>query len=480
MTEAMPDLSLDAIYGDSLRLDTFAQIEKAVREALPNAPRLLQILIAGSVFMSVEDDHIYLDQAYLICEQEIAKRYRGNDKTEDHVELTDEAEFLCSLHWYILFLYEHQPAFIKNDIFGSKMLDELDETELAEFIAGEPIAEPMRADDAHPKRPYSSSDIIGTNRKGIESHDEFWQTAQIEGFEQFLPQIQALIASNDFTIITGPRGSGKTYSLIPQLAEQNRPSITFGKTGLSLADITGLIEKRGKTHLTIILDEPKPFIGHELGALSVLKTEGYNFKIVIIMGGQATANSRIETANSAYSESLQLSGFSTAAAEVDFETHINKDYALGWLKSKGADQNLCDFLSDNPYLLSPRVFSTVFFGTLNLPIDYEDDTGVDTISHPLVREYMLGYSVDLKTENKPPRISFPPMTKAELVSILSSSCLTGIADRRHTQPRVIEYVAISTGQFTSGKYDEYKQLCESVGIAPFSENDLIHFNEIYT
>jgi|GEM_PF-5384021 len=471
------------IYGDRGNFETFPDIEAAVREALPSAPRLLQIIIAGSalvngdpagdkkeIFWEVEGGSDGVQKA----EDLIAARYNA-PKAVPCKFLFSEAELAGSnpnTHFwrivrpYVLALMNHQPAFIIEDIIG-------DEEMAARHITAPPLAEPSRVSGVHPKPQYRQEELYTMAEASLNARDIFWQTAEVSVWDNKAKGLDARMQQGVINLLSGPRGIGKSRQLLPMLAsmaeQRGRVPIRLTKGPVELME--QVMAHKGEP-ITLLMDEPDNTLFSGTAAiLKDLQQRPYDIETTIVFGAIDERERRVNAVQEAYISQFTKVGLAHHYEELSGDLPLITEISIDrWAMQIGADRGLQQFIKTQPYLRIPRVFDALLLGWYLYPQRNSD--GSEPRPTPTIGVKLIySYNQYLQEWRSPELPVYPARALTDLVRTLRAPTYRRV-NTQDVKTNFLNWAAIETGANSDESYIYYQQLCEAVGIEPLSEDDL--------
>jgi len=486
--ETMQETSPPPFPTEGWRADgeDFVEIEAAVREALPSAPRMLQVLLAGAAFTNIEGRDSGTDSYYehnmrakgieaedaINAERLIFERFSG-DKPKPFLELTDlykaddskkpqtnqrlaAKAFYKAVEPYVDYLIRWQPLFIAEDILSG-----YDELDAKSILNTDPLAEPVRNPDLLPQRPYTDHELYEFGQNLIKQWQEFdLSSGEIEGWADIAEEVQQKLDKGKVVVLTAPQGSGKSNYLVPILAETaeqtGRAVIYNNQRRGNLAEM--IAEQPKDKPVLIIQDEIKHNAEAVADTISVFSLSR-DVQAVILAGGSSHKDIALSKARSIASTLDSKPNIKTETVSAfDRELLVSDKTVDDWGVELGLDEELREFIKQNKFLKIPRVFTSLFLrATLDPTNDkYRDKSSDDAISDIIDSDVRFYGSGVLKSRRHPSR---------PVANIRSLDELKAVLD--HGEDKSIFEVAWSQLGLTQEDYfDMYVETYFALGIQP--------------
>jgi hypothetical protein len=477
------------VIGDRGGFEAYSEIEASVREALPLAPRLLQILIAGSALATNENDrkvHKFNTQlmaetddgdTMVVAEDLILRRFGGkklepyktisNDYgfqgcTDVPVKMSDRAHYWSIVGSYVNILLANQPKFITEDVLTGV------DTKQPDWVMQPTLAEPIRDVNAHPKPLYSAVEKDTLWMRSVSEHEEFWKYAEVSQWDDTVKALKNKEREGVVQVISGPRGIGKSNQLLPRLAReaQKEGRIPLIMTQFDINAIIGSAAKYPDAPISIFLDEP---LASSFDGIAVLLKSLKNAQTTLIVGGNdfESEDARKQLAEQSVLGSLKKMKVRYNYDDLSEVPLLTEDTVTRWGQQLKVDADLIDLIKSQPYLRIPRVFDILFHGTLLIP-DYRpeiDGTNYQSTLLNINHEIAPTYRHYLKNTYSAKRYSPLPRTIAEFeVTVRAETHDLNEYQLRYMQNNWLNAVAGLSGAHKDQSYDYYKKLCEALGL----------------
>lgn len=495
----VPAFPTEGWRGDA---QTFVEIEEAVRDALPSAPRGLQILLAGAAFATTPReahqvstgrtfrklrnwagyesiaDPEELEEHFNFTEQRIAERWgelvsKAANELADFEDLDDQAaedEFNFLLAPYLTYLLASQPKYLIEEVFGDYNPDKP-----LDLILQQPPREPIRVEGIHAEPSYTMEEYAEIT----DTAHRLWQAvdfigAEVEMWSDSVDEIEEALKNHVAVAVAAPMGSGKSTVMVPEmikrtLAEGRVPvhrgiSNAEGVYGFAEEIITEINNLPAELKVTLILDES--ISQSKLKEIITEVKPTHDLRVLAIYGGASEVG---DIQSNLLSFKRQFSAGESVRV-FDYSDHdflISVDSAVAIAKQAGVTEELSQLISDSDFLRIPRVFETLVLGHFRLP----DASVVGERGNPSVFLGLAKYYQYILRHSKSRAIR-PTASNIHTLEELRLGLTEPIRTSGGLNINAVERMFVSTGAFNWRRYQAYAELCNRLGLEATDYEDL--------